>query len=136
MLFLEIVTELGEECDGKICRKITAGSDWEYKCMNHGNIKNNPNCCAIDYCVHTLDTTMPLLTNPIYFSESEHIRNRSGQTFPQMMRYVYRMLAYMYSHHRELFNLLEYRYRIAKLFTWYCKKFNIITNPKEYCIKI
>jgi hypothetical protein len=39
-LFSEIVTELGEVCDSKTCPRITAGPDWEYKCMNHGNMKN------------------------------------------------------------------------------------------------
>jgi hypothetical protein len=42
---------------------MTAGNDWEYKCMNHGKL--DLNCCGIDYCLHTLDTNMALLTSPI-----------------------------------------------------------------------
>jgi hypothetical protein len=86
-----------------------AGKDWEYKSMNHGNIKNNLTRCAIDHSVHTLDTTMPLLANPAYFSDRENIRDRSGQVFPKMVRYFYRMLAHIYCHHRKLFNSLEYK---------------------------
>jgi hypothetical protein len=112
-----------------------AGQDLEYKCMNHGNIKNLI-FCAIDYCLHTLETTMPFLTNPAYFSDRGNIRDRSALTFPQMVRYLYRMLAHIYYHHKKLFDSLEYRYRIGERLTLYCKKFNIITNPKEYCIKI
>jgi hypothetical protein len=60
-LFSQIVRELGEVCDNKTCPKMTAEPDMEYKCMNHG--KQNPNCCAIDYCLHTyiLDVFIVLL---------------------------------------------------------------------------
>jgi hypothetical protein len=71
-LFLEIVTELGKECTPKQCLKMTGGPNWEFKCTNHGNMKNL-NCCAIDYCTHTLDTIMPLLTNPIFFPDRDKI---------------------------------------------------------------
>jgi hypothetical protein len=80
-LFLEIVTELGKVCDGKTCPKITAGPKWEYICMNHGSGKNF-NCCAIDYCIHTLDATMPLLTNPIFYPDRDNIRNHSAKALP------------------------------------------------------
>jgi hypothetical protein len=133
-LFSEIVTELGEVCDSKTCPRMTAGPDWEYKCMNHGNIKMNFNCCAIDYCTHTLDTTMPLLINPIYFSDRENIRDHSAKALPKMVRYLYRMLAHIYFHHRKLYDSLEFRYRIGERLTLYYKKLKIITDPKEYCI--
>jgi hypothetical protein len=102
-LFSEIDTELGEEC---LCSKVTAGPDWEYKCMNHGNLKYNFNCCAIDYCIHTLDTTMPLLTNPIFYPDRENIRDHSAKAFQATMRYLYRILAHIYFHHRKLFDSL------------------------------
>jgi hypothetical protein len=71
--FSQIVTELGEQCTPIQCPKMTAGPDWEYKCINHGNLKYNFNCCAIDYCIHTLDTTIPLLTNPIFYPDRDKI---------------------------------------------------------------
>jgi hypothetical protein len=114
---------------------MTAGKKLEFKCMNHGNIKNIT-CTAIDYCIHTLDTTVPLMTNPAYFSDRENIRDHSAKVLPVMVRYFYRMLAHIYFHHRKLFDSLEYRYRIGERLTLYCKKFNVIEKPKEYCIKI
>jgi MOB kinase activator 1 len=133
---LEIVTELGEECTPKLCPKMTTGPDWEYKCMNHGNPKFNPNCSAIDYYIHTLDTTMHLLTNPIFYPDRDNISGHSAKAFSVMVRYLYRMFGHIYYHHRKLFHSLEYKYRIAERLTLYCKKYNIIAIPKEYCINI
>jgi hypothetical protein len=123
-------------CSGKTFPKITGGKDWELKCWNHGNIKTTIICSAIDFCIRTLDTTMPLLTNPIFYPDRENIRDHSTKAFLPMVRYLYRMLAHIYYQNRKLFDLLEYRYRIAERLTLYCKKFNIIDKPKEYCIKI
>jgi hypothetical protein len=127
-LFLQIVAELGDMCNPKLFSIMTAGLDWQYKCMNYGKL--NLNCCAIDYCLYTLDITIPLLTNPAYFSDRENIRDRSGQVLPKTMIHLYRMLAYIYYHHRKLFDSLQYRYRIAERLTLYCKKFKGINDPK------
>jgi hypothetical protein len=135
-LFSQIVIELGDVCYPKSSLRMTSGKVWEYKCMNHGNIKNNFTCCAIYYCIHPLDTTMHLLTNSAYFSDRENTRDRSTQKFPPMVRYLYRMVAHIYYHDRKLFDSLEYRYRIVERLTLYCKNSNIIEEPKEYCIKI
>jgi hypothetical protein len=133
---LEIVAELGNVCDSKTCPRITAGPDWEYKCMSHGGGKYIFNCCAIDYCIHTLDTTLPLLTHPAFYPDRNNISNHSASALIKMVRYLYRMLAHIYFHHKKLYDSLEFRYRIGERLTLYCKKFNIITNTKEYCIKI
>jgi hypothetical protein len=93
--------------------------------MNHGSIKSNFNCCAIDYCIHTLDTAMPLLANPIFYPDRDNIKDHSAKALPTMVIYLYRMLAHIYYHHRKLFDSLEYKYRIGERLTLYCKKFNI-----------
>jgi hypothetical protein len=103
-LFLQIVTELGEECTHHLYPRITAGKDWEYKYMNHGNIKNNLTYFAIYYSVHTLNTTIPLLTNPAYFSDRDNIRDNSALIFPPMVIYLYRILGYKYYYRRKLFD--------------------------------
>jgi hypothetical protein len=132
-LFSEIVTELGKVCNSKTCPMITAGPDWEYICINHG--KHNPNCCAIDYCIHTLDTNTSLLTHPAFYPDKNKISDSSALALIKMVRYLYRMLAHIYFHHRKLYDSLEYRYSIGERLTLYCKKFNVIEKPKEYCIK-
>jgi hypothetical protein len=100
----------------------------------HG--KQNLNYCSIDYCMHTLDTNMPLLINPNYFSDRDNIRDCSSQTFPKMMRYLYRIPAHIYYHHRKLFDSFQHGYRIAERLTLFCKKFKTIDNPEEYYIKL
>jgi hypothetical protein len=64
-LFSQIVTGLWYVCYPKQCPIMTPGKDWEHKCMNNG--KQNLNCCAIDFCIHSLDINMTLLTNLIFF---------------------------------------------------------------------
>jgi hypothetical protein len=133
-LFSQIISELGEECYPKSCPNMTAGPDWQYKCMNHGKL--DLNCCAIDYCLHTLDTDIVLLTNSIYFSDRDHIRDHSTPVFTKIIRYLYRLLEHICYYHKKLFSSLQHRYRIAERLTLYCQKFKVIGNPKEYCIKL
>jgi hypothetical protein len=113
---------------------MTTGKDCEYKCMSHG--KQTLNFCAIDYCLHTLDTTIPLLTNPSYFSDRGNIRDHSAKALLPIVRYLYKMLEHIYYHHRKIFDSLQHRYRIDERLTLYCKKFKAIDNPQEYCIKL
>jgi hypothetical protein len=102
--------------------------------MNHD--KQNLNRLEIDFCIHTLDTNMTLLTNPTFFPNKDKIGYYSAKEFPKIIRSIYRMLAHIYYHHRKLFNSLQHRYRIAKRLTLYCKKSKAIRDPKEYCINI
>jgi hypothetical protein len=133
-IFLKIAVELGEMCNSKQCLRMTAGKDWEFKCMSHGKL--NLNCSAIDYCLPTLETNVCLLSNPTFFPDRDKITDYSTQPFKKMVRYIYRMLAHILFHHRKLFDLLEDRYRIGERLTLYCRKFNVIVDPEEYCIKI
>jgi hypothetical protein len=100
MLFLQIVTELGEVCDPNQYSKMTAGKNWEYKCMSHG--KHNFNCCAIDHYTHTLDTAIPLLTHPDFYPDRDKISDHSASALIKMVRYLYRMLAHIHFHHTKL----------------------------------
>jgi hypothetical protein len=104
--------------------------------MNDGGGKYIFNCCAIDYCIHTLDTAIPLLSHPMFYPNRDNIKDHPAKALSTMVRYFYRMLAHIYFHHRKLFDSLECRYRIGERLTLYCKKFTIIEKPKEYCIKI
>jgi hypothetical protein len=102
--------------------------------MNNGKL--DLNCCAIDYCLHAIETNMLLLISSIYFSIRKHIRDHSTVVLPRMARYLYRILGLIYYHHRKLFDSLQRRYRIAKRLTLYCKKFKEIDDFKENCINI
>jgi hypothetical protein len=48
----ELLVDLGKEC---ICKTMTAPEDLEFRCMVHPG-KNGFDCCAVDYCIHNLDT--------------------------------------------------------------------------------
>jgi hypothetical protein len=47
----ELLVDLGKEC---ICKKMTATSDLEFRCMVHPG-KNGCECCPVDYCIHNLE---------------------------------------------------------------------------------
>jgi hypothetical protein len=114
---------------------MNTGKEWKFKYISHGS-KVNIICSTIDFTLHTLDTDMRLLSNPSFFSTRNKIRDYSVSALVKMVRYLYRMLAHTFFHHKKLFDLLEDRYSIGERLTFYCKKFKIIDNPKEYCIKI
>jgi hypothetical protein len=114
--FSQIVAELGKECDGRTCSIMSAGKDWQFKCMSYGTLKNIT-WCAIEYCIHTLDTNICLLSNPAYFRDREKISDCSAKALSKTVRYLYRMLGYIYYHHKKLFNSLLDRYRIGERLT-------------------
>jgi hypothetical protein len=79
---------------------------------------------------------MILLTNPTFFPNRDKIGDYSTKAFPKIIRYLYRILAHIYYHHRKLFDSLKYRYRIAERLTLYFKRFKAIDYLKEYYIKL
>ena len=46
------VAQLSTECNNQSCAKMEAGPKIQYRCAAHSGPKD---CCAIDYCVHTID---------------------------------------------------------------------------------
>jgi 2-hydroxy-3-keto-5-methylthiopentenyl-1-phosphate phosphatase len=101
---------------------MTAEKDWEFKCMSHGT-KATIISSTFDYSVHIRHNTT-LLTNTASFPDRNNIRNHSAQAFPRIVRYFYRILSHIWYHHRNLFDLLKYRYRISERLTKKCKIFD------------
>jgi hypothetical protein len=65
-------------CDGKTCSRITAGKDCEFKYMSHDDIKTTIISSAVDYCVHNLNTAIPLLTLPDFYPNRDKISDHSA----------------------------------------------------------
>jgi hypothetical protein len=93
---------------------MTAGNDWQFLCTQHG--KETKKCCAIDYVSHNIESTISILLNPSFFPDRFEIGDRPAKTFPKMIKYLYRTLAHIFFHHRNLFNTLEEKckYRVHK----------------------
>jgi hypothetical protein len=93
-IFSKIIVYLREVCNGKRCTRMTAGVDWEFKYMSRGN-KATINCSAIDYCLHTLDADMSLLSNPSFFSVRNMISDYSPSKLVKMVKFLYRIFAHI-----------------------------------------
>jgi hypothetical protein len=126
----ELLIDLGMVCT---CKKMIATSNWEFRCMAHPG-KNGFECCAVDYCLHYLDTFQCLLGNPSFYPDRTDIQGRSVQAFPQMFKRIHRMIAHIYHNHKDLFKKYEEKYRLNERFLLFCKKYNLI-NKKDIYIK-
>jgi hypothetical protein len=124
----ELLVDLGKECTYK---KMTATSDWEFRCMVHPP-KNGFECCAVDYCLHNLDTLQLLLTDCSFYPDRTNITGKGPLAFPQMFKRIHRMIAHIYHHHKELFNKYEEKYRLNERFLLFCKKYNLIDKKDIY----
>jgi hypothetical protein len=112
---------------------MTATPDWEFRCMVHGGKKGNE-CCAIDYCMHNLDTFQNILGNQSFYPERSNIKGRIVLAFPQMFKNIHRMIAHTYYSHNDLFNKYEEKYRLNKRHLLFCTKYNILAK-KDIVIK-
>ncbi|KAI8914633.1 Mob1/phocein [Gorgonomyces haynaldii] len=96
--FHDIFVLLTDECDKTSCPEMKAG-DWIYHCAAHGDPTQ---CCAIDYCAHTLDQASVILTHKNMDDiQSGHLR--LVKELQQIFRRMYRILAHAYFHHRDLY---------------------------------
>jgi hypothetical protein len=124
----ELLVDLGKECT---CKKMTVGSDWEFRCMVHPN-KNGFECCPIDYYLHNLDTFQNILTDRSFYPDRTDIQGRGVLAFPRMFKVMHRMITHIYHHHKELFNKYEEKYQLNERFLLFCKKYNLIDKKDIY----
>jgi hypothetical protein len=106
-------------------------SDWEFRCMVHPN-KNGFECCAVDYCIHNLDTFQCLQGNKSFYPDRTDIQGRSVLAFPRMFKVMHRMIAHIYHNHKDLFNKYEEKYHLNEKFLLFCKKYNLIDKKDIY----
>jgi hypothetical protein len=106
----QLLVDLGNVCDSKSCLKMTAGSDWKFLCMVHNN-KKGIQCCPVDYCMHNLESFQKLLTDHSYYCDRINIKGKGVQVFPQIFKFIHRIIAYTYYTHKDFFNKYEEKYR-------------------------
>jgi hypothetical protein len=124
----ELLVDLGKEYT---CKKMTATSDWEFRCMVHPP-KSGLDCCAVDYFIHNLDTFQNILGNQSFYPDRSNIKGKGPLAFPQMFKRIHRMIALIYHHHKDLFNKYEEKYSLNERFLLFCKKYNLIDKKGIY----
>jgi hypothetical protein len=109
---------------------MTEGTDWEFLCTMHGG-KNGKECCAIDYCVHNLDSFQALLTNPSFYTDRSNIVGKCALAFPQMFKKIHRIIAHTYYSHKILFDKYEEKYCLNERYLLFRKKYEVF-DKKTY----
>jgi len=116
-------------CNQNTCPKMKATDDWLFLCASHSSIQE---CSAIDYFIHTLDSTSATLNSEKLFPKRMEIPPSSAKQFNSIVRRLYRLLAHAFYHHRELFNDFEAKTQLCKRFTQFGKDNGLL--PKSAII--
>eukprot|EP00742_Colponemidia_sp_Colp-10_P002599 GILJ01002775.1.p1 GENE.GILJ01002775.1~~GILJ01002775.1.p1 ORF type:complete len:254 (-),score=33.38 GILJ01002775.1:675-1436(-) len=120
-----LVVKLRAVCTPQDCPKMVATDSWHFLCAAH---KEPKECCAIDYCLHTLENTTVLLNNPVAFPCRSSIPHESLFYFPNIVRRLYRIFAHAFFHHREQFDLMESNTHMCERFTYFLMKFGLMQS--------
>ncbi|KAK5574896.1 hypothetical protein RB653_010150 [Dictyostelium firmibasis] len=116
-------------CNSNTCPQMKATDDWLFLCASH---KQTQECSAIDYIVHTLDSTSSLLNSDKHFPKRIEILASSTKHFQSICRRLYRIFAHAFYHHREVYNEYESKTLLHKRFVKFCLKNGLL--PKSAII--
>ncbi|WWD00573.1 hypothetical protein V866_007508 [Kwoniella sp. B9012] len=120
-----LITALLPICTRETCPEMKA-HEWLYLCSAHGG--GAESCSAIDYILHTLDSTTALLNSSQNFPSRMQIPPSSVSHFPSLFRRLSRIFSHAYFHHREAFQLSENETSLYLRFLGLCEKFNLVGN--------
>ena len=106
-------------------------SEWQYLCAVHETPKA---CCAVDYCIHTLDWAGDILTSVKLFPSRMTLgppdspgHQQAVRNITNVMRRVYRIFAHAWFQHREgVFWPVEGSGGIYTLFKTVCDAYGLI----------
>ena len=129
-LLVALLTKIDPACSAASCPEMRA-SEWQYLCAVHDTPRA---CCAVDYCIHTLDWAGDVLTNVKLFPSRMTLgppESPSHQTavrnITNVMRRVYRIFAHAWFQHREgVFWPVEGSGGIYTLFKTVCDVYGLI----------
>lgn len=129
-LLVALLTKIDPACSAASCPEMRA-SEWQYLCAVHDTPKA---CCAVDYCIHTLDWAGDILTNVKLFPSRMTLgppespsHQAAVRNITNIMRRVYRIFAHAWFQHREgVFWPVEGSGGIYTLFKTVCDVYGLI----------
>ncbi|WVF69818.1 hypothetical protein IAT40_004597 [Kwoniella sp. CBS 6097] len=110
-------------CNPTTCPEMKA-DEWLYLCSAHGG--GAEQCSAIDYILHTLESTTGILNDPHNFPSRMQIPQASISRFPSLFRRLSRIFSHAYYHHRETFSLAEAETSLYARFLGLCEKYDLV----------
>ncbi|CAF9917137.1 MAG: hypothetical protein ALECFALPRED_011056 [Alectoria fallacina] len=129
-LLVALLTKIDPTCSAASCPEMRA-SEWQYLCAVHDTPKP---CCAVDYCIHTLDWAGDILTSVKLFPSRMTLgppdspgHQTAVRNITNIMRRVYRIFAHAWFQHREgVFWPVEGSGGIYTLFKTVCDVYGLI----------
>ncbi|KAF6224780.1 hypothetical protein HO133_009974 [Letharia lupina] len=129
-LLVALLTKIDPACSAASCPEMRA-SEWQYLCAVHDTPKA---CCAVDYCIHTLDWAGDILTSVKLFPSRMTLgppdspgHQTAVRNITNIMRRVYRIFAHAWFQHREgVFWPVEASGGIYTLFKTVCDVYGLI----------
>ena len=129
-LLVALLTKIDPACSAASCPEMRA-SEWQYLCAVHDTPKA---CCAVDYCIHTLDWAGDVLTSIKLFPSRMTLGAQDSpghqtaiRNITNIMRRVYRIFAHAWFQHREgVFWPVEAGGGIYTLFKTVCDVYGLI----------
>lgn len=129
-LLVALLTKIDPACSAASCPEMRA-SEWQYLCAVHETPKA---CCAVDYCIHTLDWAGDILTSVKLFPSRMTLgpsdspgHQAAVRNITNIMRRVYRIFAHAWFQHREgVFWPVEGSGGIYTLFKTVCDFYGLI----------
>ncbi|KAF3027183.1 hypothetical protein E8E15_010232 [Penicillium rubens] len=115
-------------CSVQTCPEMRV-NDWQYICAGAGHPKAKY-CCAIDYCCHTLDWAMNILTSKKKFPSRLRLPDDESTTNPlhDIFRRLYRFFAHAWFRHPAVFSKVEKHGGLYVFFKTVCVHYNLITD--------
>ena len=129
-LIVALLTKIDPACSATSCPDMRA-SEWQYLCAVHDTPKA---CCAVDYCIHTLDWAGDVLTSIKNFPSRMTLgppdspgHQTAVRNITNVMRRVYRIFAHAWFQHRDgVFWPVEASGGIYTLFKTVCDVYGLI----------
>lgn len=129
-LLVALLTKIDPACSAASCPEMRA-SEWQYLCAVHDTPKA---CCAVDYCIHTLDWAGDILSSVKLFPSRMTLGPQDSpghqaavRNITNIMRRVYRIFAHAWFQHREgVFWPVEASGGIYTLFKTVCDVYGLI----------
>ncbi|WWD21494.1 hypothetical protein CI109_105980 [Kwoniella shandongensis] len=118
------LTSLLPICTRESCPQMKA-DEWLYLCVAHGG-GGTEECCAVDYILHTVDSTTALLNSSKNFPSRMQIPSASLTHFPSLFRRLSRIFSHAYFHHREAFSLAESETSLYARFVGLCERYDLV----------
>lgn len=85
-------------------------------------------CCALDYCIHTMDGSTALINSTEHFPSRVRVPSQSVKLFGSMMRRLYRVFAHAFYHHRDEFDDCESKTALCKRFIRLVSDFELLPS--------